>query len=55
MKTLTDVYVLNNGVKMPKIGFGTWQIPNGAPAYDSVTLMDIVILIQLQLTKMKQV
>jgi diketogulonate reductase-like aldo/keto reductase len=38
MKTLTDVYVLNNGVKMPKIGFGTWQIPNGAPAYDSVTL-----------------
>ncbi len=28
MKTLTDVYTLYNGVKIPKVGYGTWQIPN---------------------------
>ena len=28
MKTLTDVYMLYNGVKIPKVGYGTWQIPN---------------------------
>ena len=22
-------YTLNNGVKIPAIGFGTWQIPEG--------------------------
>lgn len=38
MKTLTDVYVLSNGVKIPKIGFGTWQINDGKDAYESVTL-----------------
>lgn len=27
---------LRNGVKIPKIGFGTWQIPNGELAYQSV-------------------
>jgi diketogulonate reductase-like aldo/keto reductase len=36
MPALTDTFTLSNGVKIPKIGFGTWQIPDGAPAYDSV-------------------
>lgn len=38
MKALTDVYVLSNGVKIPKIGFGTWQVPDGDIAYDSVMM-----------------
>ena len=38
MKTLTDTYQLSNGVKMPKIGFGTWQVPSGDVAYQSVAL-----------------
>lgn len=38
MKTLTDVYVLSNGVELPKIGFGTWQVPNGDIAYQSVMM-----------------
>lgn len=38
MKTLHQTYTLANGVKMPKIGFGTWQIPNGDAAYDAVSL-----------------
>ncbi len=29
-------YTLYNGVKIPKIGFGTWQIPDGEEAYHSV-------------------
>ncbi|MGT2755054.1 aldo/keto reductase [Streptococcus ovis] len=29
-------YTLHNGVKIPKIGFGTWQIPDGEEAYHSV-------------------
>ena len=28
MSVLQEVYVLSNGVKIPKLGFGTWQIPN---------------------------
>jgi diketogulonate reductase-like aldo/keto reductase len=30
------LYTLSNGVEIPAIGFGTWQIPNGEIAYDSV-------------------
>ncbi len=30
-------FTLANGVQIPKVGFGTWQIPDGAPAYDAVT------------------
>jgi diketogulonate reductase-like aldo/keto reductase len=36
MPALTDTFTLANGIEIPKIGFGTWQIPDGAPAYDSV-------------------
>lgn len=33
---LTDTYTLNNGIKIPIVGFGTWQTPDGQVAYDSV-------------------
>lgn len=36
MKALTDCYTLANGVKIPCIGFGTWQTPNGEVAVSSV-------------------
>ncbi|MBN2299570.1 MAG: aldo/keto reductase [Acholeplasmataceae bacterium] len=38
MKVLNQTYTLNNGVKMPKIGFGTWQIKPGDDTYQAVTL-----------------
>lgn len=38
MSFLTDTYELTNGVKIPKVGFGTWQIPGGQPTYDAVSL-----------------
>lgn len=28
MNYLTEMYILNNGIRIPKIAFGTWQIPN---------------------------
>ncbi len=31
-----DFFTLSNGVKIPAIGFGTWQIPSGDIAYNSV-------------------
>lgn len=33
---ITDTYTLLNGVKIPKVGFGTWQTKGGKEAYDSV-------------------
>lgn len=36
MKSLQDSYTLSNGVKIPCIGFGTWQISNGEEAVSSV-------------------
>lgn len=36
MKSLTDAYVLSNGVRIPCIGFGTWQTPDGEVATSSV-------------------
>ena len=32
-----DCFKLSNGVKIPAVGFGTWQIPAGEMAYNSVT------------------
>lgn len=28
MAKLTDTYTLSNGVKIPQLGFGTWQVPS---------------------------
>jgi len=36
MPALTDTFTLSNDVTIPKIGFGTWQIPDGPETYDSV-------------------
>ncbi|GEN94913.1 aldo/keto reductase [Pediococcus ethanolidurans] len=33
---LTDTYELNNGIKIPIVGFGTWQTPDGDVAEKSV-------------------
>ncbi|WP_125761273.1 aldo/keto reductase [Companilactobacillus hulinensis] len=33
---LTDTYTLSNGVKIPIVGFGTWQTPDGDVAKESV-------------------
>ncbi|MDR3189976.1 MAG: aldo/keto reductase [Lactobacillaceae bacterium] len=33
--SLTDTYELANGVRIPIIGFGTWQTPDGDVAYQS--------------------
>ncbi|MGD9963887.1 MAG: aldo/keto reductase [Candidatus Izemoplasmatales bacterium] len=38
MKVLNSFYVLSNGVKIPKLGFGTWQIKPGEDAYNAVSL-----------------
>ena len=32
-----EEYRLSNGMTIPKIGFGTWQIPDGEEVYNSVT------------------
>ena len=36
MKKLTDSYELSNGIKIPCVGFGTWQAENGDIAYNAV-------------------
>lgn len=36
MKTINDTYTLHNGVEIPCIGFGTWQIKDPKVAYESV-------------------
>lgn len=36
MKKLTDSFELNNGIKIPCVGFGTWQTPDGETAVNSV-------------------
>lgn len=36
MSILTDTYTLNTGTRIPRVGFGTWQIPDGEPAYRAV-------------------
>ena len=32
-----ETYTLSNGVTISKIGFGTWQIPDGEEAYQAVS------------------
>lgn len=36
MKSLIDTYQLNNGVKIPCVGFGTWQVSDGETAVTAV-------------------
>ena len=36
MKNLTDTYTLSNGVRIPVVGFGTWQSPDGEIAQNAV-------------------
>ncbi|RRK10900.1 aldo/keto reductase [Lactiplantibacillus garii] len=36
MAILTETYKLANGVLIPKVAFGTWQIPSGDTAYQAV-------------------
>ncbi len=36
MSLLTQPFTLPNGVTIPQVGFGTWQIPNGDVAYTAV-------------------
>ena len=36
MKKLTDSFELNNGIKIPCVGFGTWQTPDGETAVNAV-------------------
>jgi len=33
---LKETFELYNGVTIPKVGFGTWQVPNGDIAYQAV-------------------
>ncbi|KRM59361.1 hypothetical protein C5L31_002142 [Secundilactobacillus malefermentans] len=35
--SLTDTYQLSNGVKIPIVGFGTWQTASGDVAYEAVS------------------
>lgn len=36
MKCLTDTFELKNQIQIPRIGYGTWQTPDGQTASDSV-------------------
>ncbi|NLP47866.1 MAG: aldo/keto reductase [Clostridiales bacterium] len=36
MMNLKSTYTLNNGLEIPRVGFGTWQTPDGQVAVDSV-------------------
>lgn len=38
MPVLTDTFTLANDVRIPKVGFGTWQIPDGKDVYDAVRI-----------------
>jgi len=38
MNILDETFTLNTGATIPKIGFGTWQIPNGEEAYSSTLI-----------------
>ena len=38
MTVLQEHFTLSNGVRMPKLGFGTWQITDARQAYDATAL-----------------
>lgn len=38
MNSLNDTFVLSNGYKIPCVGFGTWQTPDGETAINSVNI-----------------
>lgn len=38
MKVIDQYFTLSNGVKLPKIGLGTWQVKDGDDAYNSVLM-----------------
>ncbi len=35
MAVIQETFKLNNGLEIPKVGFGTWQIPKGEVAYEA--------------------
>lgn len=37
-KCLADYFTLSNGVKIPCIGYGTWQTPDGNVTRDCVKM-----------------
>lgn len=37
MTVLQEQFLLSNGMPMPKVGFGTWQITDAQQAYDATT------------------
>ncbi len=37
MSIIQDTFLLNDGHKIPKLGFGTWQIPNGPVCFEAST------------------
>lgn len=39
--SITDTYTLSNGVKIPAVGYGTWQTPNDVTAMHVKTALDI--------------
>ena len=36
MKNIRDCFVLNNGVKIPCVGYGTWRTPDGIDTVKAV-------------------
>lgn len=37
MTVLQEDFLLSNGMRLPKVGFGTWQITNAQQAYDATS------------------
>lgn len=38
MTALQENFLLSNGVQLPKVGFGTWQIDEAQQAYDATSM-----------------
>lgn len=58
MKNISDCFVLNNGVKIPCVGYGTWRTPDGIDTVKAVRkrlTADTGILIQPSFMEMKKV